>query len=76
MPGTIDFQDTILPRRPAMVRQKTRDAFTAKTSIKAKLLAEDKTSSTSLEVNDSPMIDCIHTNMNSLYGLVLLLQTD
>jgi hypothetical protein len=32
-----------------MVRQKTRDAFTAKTSMKAKLLAEDKTSSTSLE---------------------------
>ncbi|KAL1642495.1 hypothetical protein SLS61_009646 [Didymella pomorum] len=32
-----------------MVRQKTRDAFMAKTSMKAKLLAEDKTSSTSLD---------------------------
>lgn len=51
MPGTVEFhEDTSLPRRPAMVRQKTRDAFMAKTSVKAKMLAEDKTSSTSLEV--------------------------
>jgi hypothetical protein len=33
-----------------MVRQKTRDAFMAKTSVKAKLSAQDKSSSMSLEV--------------------------
>ncbi|KAG9196945.1 hypothetical protein G6514_002895 [Epicoccum nigrum] len=38
-----------LPRRPVMVRQKTRDAFTATTSHKQKLAAKDKSTYTSLE---------------------------
>lgn len=50
MPGTAHDDKNTPPRHPAMARQKTRDAFMAKTSVKAKLLAEDKTSSTSLEV--------------------------
>jgi hypothetical protein len=62
MPGTIDLHDTIFLRRLAMVRQKTRDAFTAKTSMKAKLLAEDKTSSTSLEVSRTPIPQTIHAS--------------
>ena len=52
MPGTIQFHDhTFLPRRPAMVRQKTRDAFIATTSHKQKLAAQDTSTSTSLEVS-------------------------
>jgi hypothetical protein len=51
MPGSIrTLDDTSLPQHPAMVRQKTRDAFMAKTSVKAKLSAQDKSSSMTLEV--------------------------
>ncbi|CAG5150755.1 uncharacterized protein ALTATR162_LOCUS2764 [Alternaria atra] len=51
MPSTIrTLDDTSLPPHPAMVRQKTRDAFMAKTSVKAKLSAQDKSSSMSLEL--------------------------
>ncbi|KAF1933785.1 glycosyltransferase family 4 protein [Didymella exigua CBS 183.55] len=50
MPGTVHHHaDTSLFRHPAMVRQTTRDAFMAKTSVKARLLAEDRTTSTRLE---------------------------
>ncbi|KAJ4332068.1 hypothetical protein N0V95_009748 [Ascochyta clinopodiicola] len=49
MPGTVPNYDFSLPQRPAMARQKTRNAFMAKTSVKQKLAGEDKTTSTRLE---------------------------
>lgn len=51
MPGTVPIYNTLFPERSAMTRQKTRNAFMAKTSVKQKLAAEDKTTSTRLEVS-------------------------
>lgn len=54
MPAPISIQyDSSLPERPAMVRQKTRDAFMAQTSHKQRMQHELQPGSTSLEVYKS-----------------------
>ena len=53
-----------------MVRQKTRDAFTATTSHKQKMAAKDKSTYTSLEVSAAIVQKTQRLMLFSLFGSV------